>query len=678
MTYETTRTALAARAARAANAARALASARSLVLLLSAAMLACSEPARPPASAQLPSANIRADAGTAPTSDTGSTGQAGQAGQVGSDASIPPVATSNAAGMDNAPMPRHVGGTAGSDGTVAAAGSGGSSGEAGAQAAASGSGGAGMQPDDPPKPKDLPTPDQTVMPAETADATALNKLADWAGLPVLTQAKYQQQSSHDRGPSTGQADALFPTFAWGNRDLSNFVCKSADAQLGVPQLVAYHFDQDSCPEAYVHGVVLAKYEGSGSLLRFWMTASALVNNGAFAGEMLRVYVDDEPRPLVQVPLERVRSGAAGEIFAPPFGAASPYFIASYYPVVFSKKLVIAIDRLSTDYYYQVDVALDGEPKQRVAPQRRLPERDRAIAQLTAASPVAAQASSLSIERLALAAAEHRTLPMTGPTTIEELRLRVAKNKLASLAGVRLSVRWDDAKQAAIDLPLLDLFAAGRSVVARSNLALASSTDSDDQLLSLRLPMPFRTSAQWTLLNAGNNQVDFQLEWFGERVVPGADFGYLNVQRDEVMLPTTQLEQTFAHASGRGRYVGLCTDLAGHQDNALTLTAAPLNFLEGDVRATVDGRLALDGTGTEDYPDNSFYFMDSPKATPFAQNWGLVSDISVRPPGQVSFCRWQILGNEVDFQTDFKGTFEISQHDTSLVELHRTMAFFYLQ
>jgi hypothetical protein len=99
-------------------------------------------------------------------------------------------------------------------------------------------------------------------------------------------------------------------------------------------------------------------------------------------------------------------------------------------------------------------------------------------------------------------------------------------------------------------------------------------------------------------------------------------------------------------------------------------------LEGDVRAMVDGKRALDGTGTEDYPDNSFYFRDTPKATPFAQNWNLVDSASSAPPGGVSFCRWQVLGNEVDFQSELRLTREIGIGDPSIVLLNRTIAFLY--
>jgi hypothetical protein len=530
----------------------------------------------------------------------------------------------------------------------------------------------------PARSRDVPALDETLVADETADADALERLSHWTDLPLFTPRKYQQQSSHDRGQPHLDEDALFPLLAYGNRDLDNFICKSADAQLGGSRLLTYRFDQDSCADSYVHGVVLARYEGSGSLLRFWMTAASLVSNNAFADELFRVYVDDNPRPLMQLPLEQVRSGAGGEIFATPFGAASRSFIAWYYPVVFTRKLIIAIDRLSSDYYFQADVALDAQPQNRVAPAQRLAQRDPAAAQLTAASPVSPQADSLHLEQLTLAAAEQRAVQIAGPATIQEVRLRVAKSQLADLAGVRLSTRWDDANDPALDLPLLDLFAAGRSVVARSNLALAAFSDGDDQLVSLRLPMPFRKSATWLIENGGNDPVAFQLEWFGTSGVPSADFGYLHVQRSEAMLPAEQVERSVAQASGRGRYIGLCADLAGHQDNTLGLGSAPLNFLEGDFRASVDGQLALDGTGTEDYPDNAFYFRDSPRATPFAQNWGLVSDVSMRPPGQVSFCRWQVLGNEVDFESSFNATFEMSQHDASNVELHRTMAFLYLE
>src|SRR5262249_19618949 len=161
----------------------------------------------------------------------------------------------------------------------------------------------------------------------------------------------------------------------------------------------------------------------------------------------------------------------------PFGAASEAFVAWYYPVVFGSKLIVTLDHLSTDYYFQTDVLLDRETKPRAAAASRLPGRDAAKQQLTAESP-ATSASAIGRESFSLAKDQMHAVMTPGPATVQELRLKVARDKLATLASVRLSVRWNGAQQPAIDLPLLDLFAARRAVVAKSNLALAASTEGD--------------------------------------------------------------------------------------------------------------------------------------------------------------------------------------------------------
>jgi hypothetical protein len=557
----------------------------------------------------------------------------------------------------------------------------GGSGAHGGDSAGSAAGSGGTElPDEPPPLTDPLDPNQVAFASETADADALNLLADWSRLPVFGTGQYQQLSSHDRGQNSATEASLFPVTAHGNRDMDNFICKSADADTGPGSSVVapYQFDGAKCPETYLHGVLLARFEGSGRMTRLWLTGDALVaKNSAFSDEMLRIYVDDNPRALVQLPAQQVLTGAAGEIFTTPFGATSKSFIAWHYPITFSHKLAVVLDHLRGQYYFQVDAVLDALAQRRVAPRQRLGQRDAAHALLAGTSPSAAGASTLHSEQLALGAAEQRSIAVDGPATIEELRLRVAKDKLSSLADVRISVRWDGAAQAAIDVPILDLFAASHAVSASSSLVLASLVDGDNESLSLRLPMPFQTRADWSIENTGSAALNLAVEWFGENKVPSSAYGHLNVQDNDVALPTTQLEQTVAQVSGRGRFVGVCADLAGHPDPALTALSTNLDLLQGDFRATADGRRALDGTGTDDYADDAFYFHDSPHSTPFAQNWGRIDDASTTPPGQVSFCRWQILGSEIDFQQDFKLVHEISQYDPAIVERHHTLAFLYL-
>ena len=567
--------------------------------------------------------------------------------------------------------PSETGGSEPQGGNTAA--SGGSAGDA-----AGGGGNAGAPGEEPPANRTPLDPNQTAFASETSDAQTLNLLADWSKLPVLASGRFQQQSSHDRGKNSASEATLFPAVAHGNRDMDNFICKSADADLGAGTVLAYQFDAAKCPEAYLHGVLLARFEGSGRMNRFWMTLNSLFTPGGTLGaEMLRIYVDDNPRALIQVPLAQLLTGAAGEIFTMPFGATSPSFIAWHYPIVFSSKLAIVLDHLNSDYWYQADAVLDAQAQHRVAPRQRLSQRDAAHSLLVSGSPLPAAASSLHAEQLTLAAGDQRAVPLSGPATIEELRLRVPKDKLATLAGVRISASWDGAAQPAIDLPLLDLLASSHALVANDSLALAASLDGVTQVIALRLPMPFQTSAAWTITNGSGAGVDFKLEWFGEKSVPSAAFGHLTVQDSDVALPASQVEQSVAQASGRGRFVGVCADLGGHPDQALGSIMGNLDLLQGDFRATVDGQRAIDSTGTEDYADSAFYFRDSPQSSPFAQNWGRIDDASAQPPGQVSFCRWQVLGNEADFQQDFNLLHEIAPFDPSIVERHHSVAFLYL-
>src|SRR5262249_41932783 len=152
----------------------------------------------------------------------------------------------------------------------------------------------------------------------------------------------RQKSSQDRGRSVENESSLFrPILTNGERDLNNFVCRSADLDVG-PIGVPYLYDEmERCPEDYVHGAVLARFEGSGRMLRLAITSADLTMNGiTVMNEMLRIYVDDNPRALVQVRLDQLLTGSAGEIFATPFGSIAMNSIAWYYPVVFSTKLVV--------------------------------------------------------------------------------------------------------------------------------------------------------------------------------------------------------------------------------------------------------------------------------------------------------------------------------------------------
>jgi hypothetical protein len=496
-------------------------------------------------------------------------------------------------------------------------------------------------------------PDATLIPVESADAAALARFVDRSATSVLATTRHRQATSRDR--LTGELPPV-ALVANGNRDMNNFVCKSANAEAAPGQLVSYVFDEPACKESYVRGFVLARFEGHGELVRLWLTALSL-ESGGFDDEMLRIYVDDHPRPLIQAPLSKVADGSLGEIFAAPFGAEAPDHVSWRYPVVFDEKLIVAVDRLGSFdlFYHQSDVLLTDEPRH--AASHRLPERDGAKAALGA--PLGAPAVGAPISIHLEPGASNAVLSLDGPFTLAAVRVTSS----SPLDAVRLQVAFDG--EPSMDLPLPDLFAASRASPDPASPSLGPG-------LELRLPMPFSTSTTWSLTNGGSSPVDLTLSFEGEAGVPDAPFGRLRVVHSDTLGPTTKASHPVAHMLGPGRLAGVCIVMQGHA-MATGALSDPYNFLEGDERVSLDGELALDGTGTEDYFDSAFYFARGPFASPFAQAFGIADD---GQSGEVSACRWHLFNDRLDFTSSLDFDLEIGPGLPELLDRYRSVAFVY--
>ncbi|MDI1450257.1 DUF2961 domain-containing protein [Polyangium sp. 6x1] len=525
---------------------------------------------------------------------------------------------------------------------------------------------------DDPRPLVTPAPPGTR--EELADEAALRLLADVRGLPVFGEGRYVQTGSQDR-LSGAPAPADF--VARGNRDMNHFVCRGREAAVSENQLLPPIFDEADCPEPYVRGVMLSRFEGSGYLARLWLTASSLRNGLVANDEVLRIWVDDEANPVVEEPLAAVIDGTAGEMFAPPFGDGPGNHLAWYYPVVFSKKIVIALDGLGPleYYYHQADAVLSPAAEARKAAPARLAARDEAIAVLSSTAagaipgePLVAPASVTLSPGQMISLAE-----ITGPSTIHAFSVEVAEAGLAALRDVTLSVTWDDAAAPALSLPLSDLFAATLDPPENASLALAGSKEGSTVRLALRLPMPFTKKAVFTATSASAASVDFMLSIRGEKAVPSEAFGHLHAVRNETVSPAPGPEHPLASVTGRGRWAGTCLMLEGHGIGDGSLFDEPLNFLEGDERAVLDGVTSIVGTGTEDYLNGAFYFESGPHASPFAQWWGTV----VTPPSaRTSGCRFHVLTDRIDFQKSAEIALEIGPGLPETLDRYRSVTFFY--
>jgi len=160
-------------------------------------------------------------------------------------------------------------------------------------------------------------------------------------------------------------------------------------------------------------------------------------------------------------------------------------------------------------------------------------------------------------------------------------------------------------------------------------------------------------------------------------LPPEPWGHLHTEVHTTVGPTTSHYHPIAGVSGRGRYVGTCLMLEGHQLPPGTYQADGLNFLEGRMRVEVDGALAVPGTGTEAYVNSAFYFARGAFGTPFAQAWGISDDTRGRiHHGRASTCRWHVLGDAIDFQSSLRVRYEIGPGRPSLLDRYRSIGFFY--
>ncbi len=476
---------------------------------------------------------------------------------------------------------------------------------------------------------------------ELADARALSRFVARAG------GRYLQQSSVDRGG----VDPGIKLLRNGNKDLNNWICASADAELG-KALVPAVFDQPACAETYVRGAVAARFTGSGEMVRFWMTALSMRGSPADE-EVLRVYVDDDPHPVVEATVASVADGSAGEMFAPPFGAGTSRFVSWRYPVVFGRKLIVALDHLGTldNVYHQTDVILDTQPRMR-AP-ARLVERDRAKAAL-----LATPSGEVLLEARRTVSAG-TTLEIAGPATITSLEVEHPER----LGEVAVTIEWDGVK--AIELPLAELFAAALDAPVGTTLGLAATGSG----AALRLPMPFAKSARLSFSGAG----EVALRAIGSRT---ASSERLYVERHSTMAPATGALPLLS-IDGPGRWAGTCAMMEGHAIGGNDPFAEGWNFLEGDDRVTIDDELAVPGTGTEDYFDSAFYFLGAPRSTPFAAWWGVREDRTVMPwRGRATACRFHVANDTIELQKNLRATLEIGNGDPSLLDRYRTVAFYY--
>jgi hypothetical protein len=501
------------------------------------------------------------------------------------------------------------------------------------------------------------------------DDAGWQALLGWAALPTLHSGRYRQFSSRDRDEASA-----YDGIDAGNKDFDGFlaVCGSR------PELSMQQVDDVACDPGLEGYLIASDDDGPGYVSRIWLTTGRFSSDGPNANwsdERILIYADDLTVPVYQGRLADWQARTSAP-FMEPLTTWSSDAITSYVPISYTSQLRIVLDDLRESdniYFYQVDLQSSG-PTQRFDRERLAP---RALRSWDALQAVSAAAPWVN-ETLVVAAAETvELLDRREPGTIEALRFTL--DDAAALRTLRLQAAWDDEPSASIDLPLALLFGESQRLQPFATLPMNVSTDHGRVTLSLSLPMPFASAARLALHNTGGVTQKIAVRIAGTEQLPSGDFGRLHATWRQ-SLARSQRDADATHVvadlQGRGKYVGTLLLLQGRQDEACA-TPSPLDFLEGDESAIVDGISAIEGTGTEDFLNGAWYFGSAQHDTPFAALIDLSTNHAAHS-GALSAVRWHILHDAIPFEQTFHLSFEIGAKRPASLLQYDTVAFYYLE
>ena len=475
----------------------------------------------------------------------------------------------------------------------------------------------------------LPAPPACSVPAPVGVDTLLRRESDLSELPRLRDWKSSMQSSYDR--------------SGGNGDAQNF-----PAMTGAT-------------------ATLADLSGPGAVVRLW---------SANPSGQLKIYIDDGPTPVIDMPFARLFDGSL-PAFAPPLTRTSSGGFYSYLPIPYAKHCRITVDNPRGLYYHVNSLAF--APDTPVRP-FALPLTDSDLAALQAAvhawqspgdsSPL--PPSPVHPRSVALLAGKTREVDrFQGPGVIRSLEF--AAPKTADLRRLVLRGYFDGHQTPDIEAPLADFFGSGYGRRPFTSLLLSQS---ETGAMEARFPMPFARSARFTVENGlGRNIVAAWSAVMVRRPFRPAETGYFHAQWSQEVMHRG-LPHVWARARGqRGHFIGVVQTMAG---------AHGLGYLEGDEQFRVDdqtwGRSRVpttvigpwNGTGTEDCFNSGWYFDKGTNALPV--NGALVKDESGRT-ARISAYRW-FLNDAPVFQKSLDAQIEHGGANDAPNTYYSSVAYWY--
>ncbi len=358
--------------------------------------------------------------------------------------------------------------------------------------------------------------------------------------------------------------------------------------------------------------VIFEETGPGAITRIWMTSGSGTSVPLDPSIQIRVYLDGQPTPVVDVPLPALFDGSNPPFVLPLVGdrLSSSGACFSYVPIPYRagcRVVLVGADDYTLWFqlgFHRLDSASNvttftgTEDLTSWSTLLSLQGEDPWLA--TGTLPPQSHELDADVEVGPGETAVLLSLP--GPDTATLLRLTLDQSAWGEL---ELRLTFDGERTVA--MPLTDFFAQGRGGTQPTRSLLVGQ-DALGALYSY-FPMPFTSSAVVEVFHAGQLPAAPVLVHAEARVdgVPpaatAAPFGASLAVEPE--LPADE-ELTVVDLVGHGRLVGLFMDLQSVGTPSRT-------YLEGDEKLYLDGAVhpMLYGTGVEDLFNGGFYFDQGP-------------------------------------------------------------------
>jgi hypothetical protein len=466
----------------------------------------------------------------------------------------------------------------------------------------------------------------------------VKRLLDLEALAVLPEAgeKSAMWSSYDRQSIFNEQTGQYQNWDANSDGLNQYIRKEGDT------------------------FIMAEMQGPGAIVRIWSAAPG-------AGHV-KIYIDDRPLPVVDLPFNQYFNGETAPFNYPELVYTAARGQNNYIPIPYQKSCKVVAEPEWGNYFHFNYITFPKETL--IEPfSMDLPAESLAILEKVndyfgesrGASPYpAAHEDNLLEGTLAIPAGQENVLAeITGQYAIKSIKIKTKfKNRFEEENALRkmiISIHWDSQDKPAVWSPLGDFFGSTPGKNPYKSLPMGMS----DEAMYTFWYMPFGTKALIKITNTDetDHQVTYEIV-YAKIAKPIEKLGRFHAKWHGDVFPVEDPNRwpdwRVLKTEGRGRFVGMMLHILSSGREACVEFAGPGQawWGEGDEKFFVDGEKfpSTFGTGTEDY---------------FGYAWGTPEyfekafhnqSMTMNNQGHQTVSRLQITDN-VPFQKSFNGFIE---------------------